>query len=49
MPVTRNQKGSGMGLAICKKIIDIHKGFITAEGVVGEGARFYCYFPVVEN
>lgn len=46
VPNTKNQKGSGMGLAICKKIMDIHKGFITAESIPGEGASFYCYFPV---
>jgi len=38
-------RGSGIGLAICKKIMDIHGGFITAEGVPDEGASFHCYFP----
>lgn len=46
VPNTHNQKGSGMGLAICKKIMDIHGGFITAESVPGEGATFNCYFPI---
>ncbi len=45
IPETRNHKGSGMGLAICKKIMDIHGGFITAESVPENGANFYCYFP----
>ena len=38
-------RGSGIGLAICKKIMEMHGGFITAEGVPEEGASFYCYFP----
>lgn len=38
-------EGTGMGLAICKKIMDNHNGFITADGQPGEGAEFCCYFP----
>ena len=39
-------KGSGVGLAICKKIMEMHEGFITGEGVPGDGAVFSCYFPL---
>ncbi|MBT1697560.1 hypothetical protein KK083_11780 [Fulvivirgaceae bacterium PWU4] len=38
--------GTGMGLAICKKVVQNHKGFMTAKGKLGEGAVFSCYFPV---
>jgi len=38
-------KGSGIGLAICKKIMQNHKGFIKASGVPGKGARFDIYIP----
>jgi signal transduction histidine kinase len=38
-------KGSGIGLTICKKIMDMHGGFITAEGDLAHGATFNCYFP----
>ncbi|HYG39750.1 MAG TPA: PAS domain S-box protein [Cytophagales bacterium] len=38
-------KGSGIGLAICKKIVQNHKGYITAEGKPNEGARFDIYLP----
>jgi signal transduction histidine kinase len=41
-------KGAGTGLTLCKKIIEMHEGFITAEGTPGEGASFHCYFPVEE-
>jgi PAS domain S-box-containing protein len=39
-------KGSGIGLAICKKIMIMHGGFITAESSPAHGATFTCYFPV---
>jgi signal transduction histidine kinase len=39
-------KGSGIGLAICRKIMDVHGGFIEATSDAGKGACFLCYFPV---
>lgn len=39
--------GTGIGLAICKKIVDNHKGFIFAEGKPNEGATFTVYLPEV--
>jgi PAS domain S-box-containing protein len=38
--------GTGMGLAICKKILEYHGGFMTAAGEPGAGACFDCYIPV---
>lgn len=37
--------GTGIGLAIVKKIIDNHKGLITATGELNKGARFDIYIP----
>ena len=37
--------GTGMGLAICKRIIENHNGIITATGTLGKGARFDIYIP----
>ncbi len=39
--------GSGIGLALCRKIMTNHKGFIKAEGRPGKGATFSLYFPVI--
>lgn len=39
-------EGTGIGLAICKKIVENHRGFITAEGKPGAGAKFMIYLPV---
>jgi PAS domain S-box-containing protein len=38
--------GTGMGLAICKKIMDNHEGFITVSAEEDKGASFSCYFPL---
>jgi hypothetical protein len=38
--------GTGIGLAICKKVVENHHGFITAKGVPGKGATFEIYLPV---
>ncbi len=38
--------GSGMGLAIVKKIMEAHDGFVQATAQPGEGATIQCYFPV---
>lgn len=37
--------GTGIGLAIVKKIIDNHNGFITASGEINKGATFNIYIP----
>ena len=43
--------GTGIGLTICRKIVENHQGFITADGRPGEGATFRVVLPVekVEN
>jgi PAS domain S-box-containing protein len=37
--------GTGIGLAIVKKIIENHEGYITANGELGRGATFDIYIP----
>ncbi len=38
--------GTGIGLSIVKKVIDNHKGYITATGTLDKGAVFNVYLPV---
>ena len=43
---TSNAEGTGIGLAICKRIVENHNGIIMATSNPGEGATFDIYFPV---
>jgi PAS domain S-box-containing protein len=36
--------GTGIGLAICRRIMENNRGFIRATGIPGEGATFSCFF-----
>ena len=38
--------GTGIGLALCKRIIDYHHGHIEAVSALGEGATFLVYLPL---
>ena len=38
-------EGSGVGLSICKKIVEKHNGFITAQSKINEGSTFIIVLP----
>ncbi|MEO8147460.1 MAG: ATP-binding protein [Bacteroidia bacterium] len=42
----KNYYGTGIGLALCKKIVEIHKGLIFAESKENKGASFHIILPL---
>jgi PAS domain S-box-containing protein len=42
-------EGNGIGLAICKKIVERHKGNINAKGSSGEGSVFIVELPIKQS
>jgi PAS domain S-box-containing protein len=42
---TTKSKGQGLGLSVCKRLIEIHNGSIAVESKVGEGSTFTVKIP----
>lgn len=43
--VSRRAQGTGLGLALCKKFVEMHGGTIGADSVYGKGAAFWFLLP----
>jgi signal transduction histidine kinase len=46
---SRNQRGAGLGLAICKSIITAHKGEIGVNSELGKGSVFWIRLPLPQS
>lgn len=46
---TENEKGTGLGLHLCREFVRKHKGRIWVKSKEGEGAAFHFCFPLPEN
>lgn len=46
---TTKARGTGLGLAVVKKVADRHKGRVEVSSVVGKGTCFKLFLPIVQN
>lgn len=42
-------RGTGLGLYICRQIVNAHQGEITAVSKLGEGTTFHIYLPILNH
>lgn len=46
---TTKSKGSGIGLSLCRQIMNRHRGSISLDSQVEKGSSFVCVFRLLPN
>ncbi len=47
--MSRNFQGTGLGLSLTKRLVDLHGGRISVQSRYGEGSEFIFYLPVISE
>ena len=45
---TENEKGTGLGLLLCKEFLEINNGKLALESSLGKGSTFTIKLPIAE-
>jgi signal transduction histidine kinase len=46
---TSGESGTGLGLLLCKELVELNKGILRVETISGQGCRFYFTLPTISK
>ena len=45
---TSGEKGTGIGLLLCKELVELNGGHLKVESILSKGSKFYFKLPLVK-